>query len=329
MTDLFRIAKKLVTKGKGILASDESTATITKRFSEIGVESNEENRRKYRQLLYTTKGIEQFISGVIMYDETIRQKADTGKRFITILEEKGIIPGIKVDEGLKVLPEHDGEKYTLGLDNLPERLKEYVKLGAKFAKWRAVFSVGDKTPSDAVVDINTSDLALYALFCQQAGLVPIIEPEVLIEGNHTINQSAIATTRVLKKLFEKLAMYNVDLKGILLKPNWVHAGLGLNIEPADIEIAKATLSVLKHTVPDEVSGIVFLSGGDTPENSTNHLSAINDLGEDAPWELSFSFGRALQNEALKIWAGKDENIKLAQNALYKRVQKVANASENQ
>lgn len=314
--DLAQIAQKLVAPQKGIFAADQSTGTITKYFKAIGIDSTPETRRKFRQFLFTTKGIEKFISGVILYDETIRQKADSGKFLVTVLEEKGILPGIKVDLGKKELPKHRGERYIQGLDTLAERLFEYEKLGAKFAKWRAVFSVSEKTPSDAIIDINTSDLALYALLCQEAGIVPIVEPEVLFEGSHTANQSALATTRVLKRLFEKLVDYKVDLKGLLLKPNWVHEGLELPGEPDNKEVAKATLSVLKHTVPDGIGGIVFLSGGDSPQDATLHLDAINDFGKDAPWELAFSFGRALLNKALEVWGGKDENIPAAQDAFY-------------
>ena len=314
--DLAQIAKKLVAPGKGILAADQSTGTMTKYLKAIGKKSTPETRRNFRQLMFTTPEIEKFISGVILYDETIRQKADNGKFLATVLGEKGIIPGIKVDLGKKDLPKHPGEKYILGIDTLAERLAEYAKLGAKFAKWRAVFKVSDNTPSDALIDISSSDLGLYALLAQEAGLVPIVEPEVLIEGKHTLDQSAMATTRVLKKVFEKLEMYGADFKGLLLKPNWVHEGLDLKGEPSGDEVAKATLSALRHTVPDDVPGIVFLSGGDTPEDATKHLDAINVLGKDAPWELSFSFGRALLNKALDAWQGKEENTEAAQQALY-------------
>lgn len=316
MKHLHEVAQKLVAPGKGILAADESTGTIIKRFAPLGIKSTPENRRKYRQVLFTTDKIEHFISGVILYDETIRQKADNGKKFVTILKQKGIVPGIKVDEGKKDLPKWPREKYIQGMDNLSARLDEYVKLGAEFTKWRAVFVVSTDMPSDAAVDISTSDLALYALLAQNAGLVPIVEPEVLIEGKHEIHQSALATTRVLKKLFEKLDMYGVDLKGMLLKPNWVHEGLDKPGESDSMQVAKATISVLKHTVPDELPGIVFLSGGDTPEDSTKHLNAINKLGDKVPWELSFSFGRALQAKALEAWAGKAEQVAMAQRVFY-------------
>lgn len=316
MTKLHEIAKQLVAPGRGILAADQSTGSMTKLLKLAKVDSTAETRRQFRQLLFTTDKIEQYISGVILYDETIRQKSDSGKFLVTVLEEKGIVPGIKVDEGTLPLPLHEGDKFTRGIDRLAERLPEYVKFGAKFAKWRAVFSISAKTPSDALIDINASDLALYALLCQEAKLVPIVEPEVLFEGNHTADQSATATTRVLKRVFEKLTLYGVDLEGMLLKPNWVHEGLDLKGEPDSIEVAKATVAVLKHTVPDAVPGIVFLSGGDSPEDSTKHLDALNEVDENLPWELSFSFGRALINKALEVWEGKESNVAVAQQAFY-------------
>lgn len=317
MSDLKEVAKALVAKGKGILAADESTDTIKKRFDAIGVESNPENHRIYRQLLFETPGIEEFISGVIMFDETVRQKTDDGVLFPKFLLDKGIIPGIKVDKGTIDLPNFYGEKITQGLDGLRERLFEYREIGAKFTKWRAVISISTQTPSETCINYNAFALALFASLSQESGLVPVVEPEVLIDGDHDIKKSEEVTYKVLKAVFAKLSEFKVNLSAILLKPNWVHPGKESSQKATDQEIAEATLRVLKEVVPPEVPGIVFLSGGDTPEESTSHLNEMNKI-DKVPWQLSFSFGRALQGPVLKTWSGRSENINEAQRQFYKR-----------
>ena len=298
--ELNKIAKALVAAGKGILAADESTKTVEKRFAKINLQSTEENRQAYRELLFTTPKLERYISGIIMFDETIHQSTKDGKSFVQILKDKGIIPGIKVDEGLEDYAGHDGEKVTKGLHGLSIRLKEYRRLGAKFTKWRAAFSIGVNLPSDECIDENAKRLAEFAKMSQQAGLMPIVEPEVLMEGNHSIEESEIATRRVLKKVFEELLLNKVIFSDILLKPNWIHPGLNSGNEPDSKEVAKVTLKVLKEVVPDSVPGLVFLSGGDHPKDATKNLEALNEVGT-TPWHLSFSFGRALQEPVL--WHG--------------------------
>lgn len=329
MEELAQIAKQLVASGMGILAADESTGTIKKRFEKIGIEDTVENHRKYRELLFTAPEIEKYISGVILFEETLKQSSSYNKPFADVLAERGIIPGIKVDQGLVDAPGYPGEKVTNGIEGLHERLREYKALGAKFAKWRGVFVIGYGLPSDNAIDGNTELLAQYAKICQSEGIVPIVEPEVLMEGVHSLNDCEIATTRVLKKVFEKLSAKEVDFKGMLLKPNWVHSGLDSGAEPTSEDVARATLRVLTATVPDDVPGIVFLSGGDSPDNSTKHLAALNSLAQSQEWgvhfQLSFSFGRALQGEALEIWKGKDENAKAAQEMFVKRARLVSEA----
>ena len=310
-------ARALVAPGKGILAADESEGTIKKRFDTIRVESTEENRRFYRELLFTTQGVEQFISGVIMFDETIRQKDSNGKPFPLTLSEKGIIPGIKVDKGAKDMAGFAEEKITEGLDGLRERFEEYKNLGAKFSKWRAVITIGEGIPTQACIDSNAELLARFAALSQEAGLVPIVEPEVLMEGSHDIKRSEEATYQTLKSVFTALSKHKIYFEGMLLKPNWVHPGKESGQKVSDKEIAEATLKVLKEAVPAEVPGIVFLSGGDSQGESTGHLDAMNEIG-GVPWQLSFSFGRALQEPVLKVWAGKPENKEAAQKAFYER-----------
>ena len=310
------IAKTLVAPGKGILAADESTKTIKKRFDTIGIESNPENNRIYRQLLFTTQGVEEYISGVILYNETIRQATDEGVPFPKLLAEKGILPGIKVDAGTVDLVNFPGEKYTEGLDGLRERLTEYAQMGAKFSKWRSVITINGDTPTSPAIDISAVNLALYAALSQEAGLVPIVEPEVLMDGTHDIKKSEEVTYQTLKVVFGRLAEYKVDFSGMLLKPNWVHPGKDSGGIVDDGEIAVATLGVFREVVPQELPGIVFLSGGDSPEESTGHLNEMNK-STDLPWQLSFSFGRALQEPVIKAWAGKAENIKNAQNEFLK------------
>jgi fructose-bisphosphate aldolase, class I len=317
MTDLHETAKALVAEGKGILAADESDSTIKKRFDSIGLESTEDNRRAYRELLFSTDGAEEFISGVILFDETIRQSASDGMPFPKLLESKGIIPGIKVDKGAKALPLAEGETITEGLDGLRERLAEYRKLGARFAKWRATYSIGLDQPSEYCVWTNAHALARYAALCQEAGLVPIVEPEVLQDGTHTIEQSAKATGRVLQAVYTELHDQRIDLYGTLLKPNMVLSGYDASNRAGADEVAQATLDVFARHVPAAVPGIVFLSGGQSDEDATAHLNAMNARGPH-PWELSFSYGRALQAPSLKAWLGKPENVEAGQRAFYHR-----------
>jgi fructose-bisphosphate aldolase, class I len=310
-------AQALVAEGKGILAADESTGTIKKRLDSIGVESTEDTRRDYRQLLFTTEGAEDYISGVILYDETIRQSTDDGTPFPKLLESKGIIPGIKVDAGAKPLALTDGETITEGLDGLRARLEEYRELGARFAKWRATYSIAPDKPSEYCVWTNAHALARYAALCQEAGLVPIVEPEVLQDGTHTIAESRVATGRVLQGVYTELHDQRVDFRGTLLKPNMVLSGYEASDRASVDDVAEVTLECFYRHVPAAVPGIVFLSGGQTDEDATAHLNAMNAKGPH-PWQLSFSYGRALQAPALKAWAGKPENVEAAQRAYYHR-----------
>ena len=304
--DLHATARSLVAAGKGILAADESDGTIKKRFDTIGVESTESNRRAYRELLFTTPGAEQFISGVILFDETLRQSAADGTPFAGLLDAKGIIPGIKVDKGAKPLALSEGETVTEGLDGLRARFEQYRDLGARFAKWRATYSIGGGRPSEYCVWVNAHALARYAALAQEAGLVPIVEPEVLMDGTHSIEDSAVATGRVLHAVYTELHDQRVDLPGTLLKPNMVLAGYGsAPLGPA--EVAKRTLECLYRHVPAAVPGIVFLSGGQSDEDATANLNAMNAMGPH-PWQLSFSYGRALQSPALKAWGGQSANV---------------------
>ncbi len=313
--ELEATARALVAEGRGILAADESDGTIKKRFDSIGVESTEENRRAYRDLLFTTEGAEEYISGVILFDETIRQSSADGTPFSKLLERKGIIPGIKVDKGAKPLALAEGETITEGLDGLRERLKEYRELGAHFAKWRATYSISDTLPSEYCMWTNAHALARYAALCQEAGLVPIVEPEVLMDGDHTIERSFHVTSRVLFAVFTELADQKVQLEGTLLKPNMVLSGYDAPERAGVDEVAEETIRCFKRHVPAAVPGIVFLSGGQSDEDATAHLNAMNKLGPH-PWQLSFSYGRALQAPALKAWAGKD--VEAGQRAFYHR-----------
>ena len=317
MTDLETTARALVAEGRGILAADESDGTIKKRFDSIGVESSDETRRAYRDMLFTTEGAEEFVSGVILFDETIRQSSTDGTPFPKLLDSKGIIPGIKVDKGAKPLALAPGETITEGLDGLRGRLEEYRGLGARFAKWRATYSIADDKPSEYCVWTNAHALARYAALCQEAGLVPIVEPEVLMDGTHTLEESAKATGRVLQAVYVELHDQRVDFAGTLLKPNMVLSGYDGSDRAGVEEVADATLDVLYRHVPAAVPGIVFLSGGQTDEDATAHLNAMNARGPH-PWQLSFSYGRALQAPALKAWAGKPENVEAAQRAYYHR-----------
>ena len=315
--ELETIARALVAPGKGILAADESDGTIKKRFDSIEVESTEESRRAYRDMLFTTPGMEEHISGVILFDETIRQSSADGTPFPALLESKGVISGIKVDKGAKPLALAEGETVTEGLDGLRERLTEYRQLGAKFAKWRATYSIDERLPSEYCVWVNAHALARYAALCEEAGLVPIVEPEVLQDGTHTIEQSARATGRVLQAVYTELHDQRVDLRGTLLKPNMVLSGYSAPSRVGVDEVAAATLEVFYKHVPAAVPGIVFLSGGQSDEDATAHLNAMNARGPH-PWELSFSYGRALQAPALKAWHGEESNVGAGQDAFAHR-----------
>ncbi|MEX1008929.1 MAG: class I fructose-bisphosphate aldolase [Acidimicrobiia bacterium] len=319
LNELNATARALVAPGKGILAADESGGTIKKRFDSIGVESTETNRRDYREMLFTTQGAGDYISGVILYDETIRQSAGDGTPLVKLLQDQGIIPGIKVDAGAKPLAFSEGETVTEGLDGLRERLAEYRELGARFAKWRATYSVsnGDGHPSDYCVDVNAHALARYAALCQEASIVPIVEPEVYMEGDHTIHESFLATERAQAAMFHALLHQNVEFEGILLKPNMVLPGYDCTKQVSDEEIAEATIRCFHVTVPAAVPGVVFLSGGQSDEQATARLNAMNKLGPH-PWQLSFSYGRALQAPALKAWKGAAANVDAGRAALLHR-----------
>ena len=310
-------AAAIVAEGKGILAADESDSTIKKRFDSIGVESTEESRRAYRDLLFTTEGVEDYISGVILFDETLRQTSADGTPFPKLLESRGIIPGIKVDKGAKPLALAEGETITEGLDGLRERLEEYHGLGARFAKWRAVISIGKHIPSEYCLWTNAHALARYAALSQEAGLVPIVEPEVLMDGDHPIERSFEVTSHTLHAVFTELRDQRVHPEGILLKPNMVLAGYDSPQQASHEDVAAETIRCFKRHVPAAVPGIVFLSGGQSEEDATANLNAMNAM-DDHPWQLSFSYGRALQAAALKAWQGKEENVEAAQHAYYHR-----------
>jgi fructose-bisphosphate aldolase, class I len=311
-------AKAMVAPGKGLLAADESSGTIKKRFDSIDVESTEENRRAYRDLLFTTAGIEDHISGVILFDETIRQSSADGTPFSKLLAGKGIIPGIKVDTGAKPLAlAAKGETVTEGLDGLRERLAEYAELGAGFAKWRATYTITDELPSRYAIDVNAHALARYAALCQEAGIVPIVEPEVLMDGGHTIERSDDVTADVLQALYDQLYEQQVFLEGTILKPNMVLSGYDCKQQASDAEIAERTVRNFRWNVPAAVPGIMFLSGGQSDEQATARLNEMNTLGPH-PWQLSFSYGRALQAPSLKAWKGEASNVGAAQAAFAHR-----------
>jgi fructose-bisphosphate aldolase class I len=315
--NLESVARKLVTAGRGILAADESSPTIEKRLKSIGVVSTEENRRAYREILFTTAGLGEFISGVILFDETIRQKTREGRTFVKALEQQAIIPGIKVDKGTKPMANFPGEKITEGLDGLRERLAEYRQLGARFAKWRAVISIGDKVPTRRCIETNAELLARYAALSQEADLVPVVEPEVLMDGMHTIERHFEVTEQAVKIVFHTLTEHRVTLEAMLLKPNMVLSGKDCPHQAQVQEVAEITLRCMNRVVPAAVPGLVFLSGGQSDLKATEHLNAMNRLGH-APWELSFSFGRALQAPVLKTWKGDPTNVADAQRALHHR-----------
>ncbi|MDP6351341.1 MAG: fructose-bisphosphate aldolase class I [Alphaproteobacteria bacterium] len=315
---LIETANAIVADGRGILAADESSPTIKKRFDSIGAESTEANRRDYREMLFTTAGAGEFISGAILFDETLRQDAADGTALVEVLQGADIIPGIKVDKGAKALPGHPGETVTEGLDGLRDRLAEYVQLGARFTKWRAVYNIGGHVPSAACHATNAHALARYAALSQEAGLVPIVEPEVLMDGSHDIDRCEAVTTRALRQVFADLAIQGVSLEGMLLKPNMVLSGKDCAEQASIEEVAERTIRCFERVVPAAVPGIVFLSGGQTDEQATLHLNAMNKMRKDLPWKLSFSYGRALQAAPLKAWAGKAENREKAQAAFYER-----------
>jgi fructose-bisphosphate aldolase, class I len=317
MADLNETARALVAPGKGILAADESTGTITKRFDSIGIESTEESRRSYRDMLFTTDGAADHISGVILYDETIRQSASDGTPFPQLLERQGIIPGIKVDTGAKPLANAAGETVTEGLDGLRERLEEYLNLGARFAKWRGVISIGEGIPSEYCLWTNAHALARYAALCQEAGLVPIVEPEVLMDGDHSIERSFDVTSRTLHAVFTELRDQRVTFEDMLLKPNMVLSGYDCSEQASDQQVAELTLRCFRRHVPSAVPGIVFLSGGQSDEDATARLNTMNAMGPH-PWELSFSYGRALQAPSLKAWSGEAANVVAGQEAYLHR-----------
>jgi len=315
---LSQTAQALVADGRGILAADESSPTIKKRFDSIGVESNEENRRVYRDMLFSTPEVGRYISGVILFDETLRQSGADGTPLVKLIEIGGMIPGIKVDKGAKDLAGFPGEKVTEGLDGLRDRCNEYAGLGARFAKWRAVYTIGKDIPSAACMMANAHGLARYAAISQEAGLVPIVEPEVLMDGHHTIDDCEAVTEEALRIVFAELSVQEIELEGMLLKPNMVMSGKDCPEQAGVEEVAKRTLRCLKRSVPAAVPGIVFLSGGQSDEVATLHLNAMNKLVENPPWKLSFSFGRALQAAPLKTWGGQAENLPAAQEVLFAR-----------
>jgi len=320
-------ANQMVAKGKGILAADESAKTIQKRFDKIGLKSDPDTNLAYRKMLFTTPGIENYLSGVILFDETIRQSID-GVLIPEYLSKIGILPGIKVDKGTVDLPAFPGEKITEGLDGLKERLIEYARLGAKFAKWRTVITIGPNIPTDKCIEENAERLAKYSLLCQQQDIVPIVEPEVLMDADNTLEICKDATNRTLKALFAKLAEHNVPLEGLILKTNMVISGKKCPVQASSKEIAKETIATFLNVIPKEVPGIVFLSGGQTPDQATENLAEIN-MVIGSPWQLSYSYGRALQDEALMTWGGKNENVEAAQKAFIERVKKVSEARSQQ
>src|SRR5690349_2586535 len=320
-------ARAMVAPGKGLLAADESAGTCKKRFDSVNVECNEENRRAYRELLFTAPGVCDFISGVILFDETLKQKTKDGVNFADYLKKNGIIPGIKVDAGAHDMALHPGEKVTEGLDKLAERMQEYFKLGARFAKWRAVIAIGKGIPSQACLDANAHALARYSAICQEASIVPIVEPEVLLDGDHSAETSEAVHERTLEALFHELWKQDVSLEHVILKASMCVSGKENPKQAGVQEVAERTLRVLKRTVPAALPGVVFLSGGQTDENATAHLDAMNRMG--APWPLTFSYSRALQAVALKAWRGQAGNVAAAQKAFHHRARMNSLAAKGQ
>lgn len=317
MQELNAVARSMVAPGKGILAADESLGTIEKRFAKINVPSTEENRRAYREMLFTASGIGEYISGVILFDETIRQKTRSGAPFVEVLQKAGILPGIKVDLGTKEMEGSAGEKVTKGLEGLLDRLKEYVSLGAKFAKWRAVITIGDGLPTETNIRQNAKNLAAYARECQKAGLVPMVEPEVLMDGAHSMEKCEEVSEKVLTVVFEELNAAGVSIPGMILKTNMVVPGKESGQKATPKEVTEATVRLFKKVLPNDLPGEAFLSGGQNEREATENLNAINQ-GGPFPWALSFSYGRALQDSALKIWNGKAENVEAAQRKFLHR-----------
>ena len=316
--ELKSVAQAIVAKQKGVLAADESSPTIKKRFDSISVESTEENRRRYREIMFTTEGLERNVGGVILFDETLRQSTRDGVPFAKVLADRGIVPGIKVDKGTKPLPLYPGEKITEGMDGLGDRLAEYKQLGARFAKWRAVIEIDENCiPSAFGIRVNAHLLARYAALCQELGLVPIVEPEVLMDGAHGIERCEVVTAQVLEAVFAELDAHRVLFEGMLLKPNMVIAGKKCLRQSSVQEVAEATIRCMKRYVPAAVPGVVFLSGGQSAEEATDNLNAMNAMGPH-PWEVSFSYGRALQAPVLAAWKGIEANAVAAQKALQKR-----------
>lgn len=316
--ELDSVAQSIVAPNKGVLAADESSPTIKKRFASISVESTEQTRQRYRELLFTSDGIERTIGGVILFDETLRQSTRDGIPFAKLLSSRGIVPGIKVDKGAKALALYPGDRLTEGLDGLRERLAEYLQLGARFAKWRAVIDIDERDlPSAFAIRAHAHALARYAALCQEAGLVPIVEPEVLMDGAHGIERCESVTAQVLEAVFAELVAHRVRLEAMLLKPNMVIAGMKCARQAGVEEVAAATIRCLRRYVPAAVPGIVFLSGGQSAEDATDHLNAMNALGRQ-PWEVSFSYGRALQAPVLAAWKGEEANVPAAQQALMTR-----------
>jgi len=329
LTDLNKVAVAMVAPGKGILAADESTGTIKKRFDAIKVESTEENRRDYREMLFrSSEAMNKYISGVILYDETIWQNAGDGTPLVKLIEQSGPIPGIKVDEGTQALPNCPGELVTVGLDKLAERLKKYYERGARFAKWRAVIDIGQGIPTMTAIHVNAHALARYAALCQAAQIVPIVEPEVLMDGDHDIERCYDVTQRVLNKTFQELRIQRVALEGMVLKPNMVVPGKKSAKQAPVEEVAEKTIRLLKACVPAAVPGIAFLSGGQSDEDATAHLSAMNATG-GLPWSLTFSYGRALQAAPQKAWSGKSENVAAGQRAFTHRARMNSLASKGE
>ena len=325
---LEEIANYIVSDGKGILAADESSGTIEKRFKSINVESTEDNRRKYREMLFRSPVMAEAIGGVILFDETLRQKSSDGDYLRNVILDHGSLPGIKVDQGVKEFEGGSDEKITTGLDGLHERCQEYEKLGAKFTKWRAVINVSDEIPSNNCISENMNALAEYALIAQQNNMVPIVEPEVIMDGSHSVERCHEVTNQTLLVLFEMLDKKNVNIKGTLLKPNMVVSGTENNYQAPIEEVAEKTLQCLKSSVPDELPGIVFLSGGQSDLDATAHLDAMNKIG-GFKWKLSFSYGRALQQAALKTWAGENDNLEAAQKAFSHRAVMNMKAAQGQ
>jgi len=321
--ELRKIAHQIVDNGKGILAADESTGTIGKRLTSIGVENTEENRRLYRELLFTVpkeNNLGQSLGGCILFEETLYQKTKDGVPFVKLLQDQGIVPGIKVDKGVVALPGTAVETVTQGIDGLLERCKEYKKAGAQFAKWRAVIKIGEHSPSELAIQENAVTLARYGTICQQAGLVPIVEPEVLCDGEHSLERCQEVTERVLAATYKACNDHHLYLEGSLLKPNMVTSGMQCSVQASPEQVAEATVITLQRTVPAAVVGVVFLSGGQSEDNATLNLNAINQQHDHGrkPWALSFSYGRALQASVLKAWKGQPENVKAAQVELHKR-----------